>query len=79
MRVAHESSASTAAINYRTQDLPAALHEHCPDRVDVFFDNVGGRSSMRCSGTWRSTGGVALCGAISSYNAEHRHPGRRTT
>jgi len=31
-----------ACIDYKNDDLPAALKEHCPRRVDVYFDNVGG-------------------------------------
>ena len=34
-------------INHRTDDLAARLKELCPDRVDVFFDNVGGRDPRR--------------------------------
>ncbi len=31
-----------AAIDYKSEDLRKALKKHCPDGVDVFFDNVGG-------------------------------------
>ena len=31
-----------AAIDYKAGDLRSQLREHAPDRVDVFFDNVGG-------------------------------------
>ena len=31
-----------ACIDHRGDDLDGALREHCPDRVDVYFDNVGG-------------------------------------
>ena len=31
-----------AAFDYKQEDLNAALREHCPDGIDVYFDNVGG-------------------------------------
>ena len=31
-----------ACFSYRGADLRAAIREHCPDGVDVYFDNVGG-------------------------------------
>ena len=31
-----------AAIDYRAGNVRAALREHAPRGVDVFFDNVGG-------------------------------------
>src|SRR3546814_13085310 len=32
-----------AAVNYKTcGDLEAAVAEHCPDGIDVYFENVGG-------------------------------------
>jgi NADPH-dependent curcumin reductase CurA len=36
-----------AAINYRTEDLAAALAKACPDGIDVYFDNVGAPSWMQ--------------------------------
>ncbi|MFN8051500.1 MAG: NADP-dependent oxidoreductase [Acidimicrobiales bacterium] len=64
-----------AAINHRTDDLAAALKEHCPNRVDVYFDNVGGRVLDAVLGGLAMHGRVVLCGAISVYNDQGRPPG----
>ena len=33
-----------AAFNYKTsQDLTASLRETCPDGIDIYFENVGGK------------------------------------
>ena len=59
-----------AAIDYRSDDVPAALRRHAPDRVDVFFDNVGG-DILDAALTRLARGArVVICGAISQYNAE---------
>src|SRR5690606_27001068 len=56
-----------ACINHRTADLPAALREHCPDRIDVYFDNVGGAILDAVLGRLARGARVVLCGAISVY------------
>ncbi|MGH2924838.1 MAG: NADP-dependent oxidoreductase [Solirubrobacterales bacterium] len=58
-----------AAIDYKAADVRAELREHAPDRVDVFFDNVGG--PVLEAGLSRLGRGarVVLCGAVSQYNA----------
>lgn len=63
-----------ACINYKTADLPAALREHCPRRVDVYFDNVGGPILDAVLGRIAKGGRVVLCGVISSY-LTGEHPG----
>lgn len=68
-----------ACIDYRNDDLDAALREHCPKRVDVFFDNVGGPILDAVLGRLAQNGRVALCGIISSYlTGEHPGPANYT-
>jgi len=45
--------------------------------VDVFFDNVGGDHLEAAVGAMRPHGRIAMCGAISSYNADSPPPGPR--
>lgn len=66
-RVVVEEFGFDACIDRRGPDLDAALREHCPDRVDVYFDNVGGPILDAVLGRLNDGGRVALCGVISSY------------
>jgi hypothetical protein len=63
-----------ACIDYKNDDLPAALKEHCPRRVDVYFDNVGGPILNAVLGRLAPKARVVLCGVISSY-LTGEHPG----
>jgi NADPH-dependent curcumin reductase CurA len=62
-------------IDHRADDVAAKLRELCPDRVDVYFDNVGGPILDAVLGHLNMKGRVVLCGAISVYNAQGRPPG----
>lgn len=64
-----------AAINYRTEDVPAALKNACPDGIDVYFDNVGGSILDACLKQMNLNGRVPTCGLISQYNATGEVPG----
>ncbi|MGB3443799.1 MAG: NADP-dependent oxidoreductase [Actinophytocola sp.] len=64
-----------AAIDYRSDDVRAALREHAPDGVDVYFDNVGGDILDHVLARLRLGARVVLCGAISQYNATERPSG----
>ena len=64
-----------AAINYRTDDVPAAIRAACPNGVDVFFDNVGGDILEAALGNLAMHGRVVLCGAIATYNDDAPRPG----
>jgi NADPH-dependent curcumin reductase CurA len=43
----------------------------------VYFDNVGGEHLEAAIGSLRTHGRVAMCGAISAYNATEPPPGPR--
>jgi NADPH-dependent curcumin reductase CurA len=58
-----------AAIDYKAQDVMAGLGEHCPQGIDVYFDNVGGTILDAALARLARHARVVLCGAISQYNA----------
>ncbi len=64
-----------AAFNYRSGPLPDLLREAAPDGIDVYFDNVGGDHLEAAIGALRRFGRVAICGAISEYDAAAPPPG----
>lgn len=63
-----------ACIDYKNDDLRAALKAHCPRGVDVYFDNVGGEILDAVLGRLAPKARVVLCGVISSY-LTGEHPG----
>ncbi|EHI13316.1 NADP-dependent oxidoreductase [Mycolicibacterium thermoresistibile] len=56
-----------ACIDYKAGDLPAELRQHCPNGVDVYFDNVGGPILDAVLGRLAPRARVVLCGVISGY------------
>jgi NADPH:quinone reductase len=67
-----------ACIDYRAEpDLAAALRRHCPDRINVYFDNVGGRTYDAVT-TWMALDArIVICGSIAEYNADGADLGPR--
>ncbi len=57
-----------AAIDYKSEDVRKALHQHCPNGVDVYFDNVGGDILDTVLAQIRRGARIVICGAISQYN-----------
>ncbi len=67
-----------AAFNYKNvSDYGAKLEELCPDGIDVYFDNVGGRITDAVFPNLRLKGRVVICGQISQYNLENSEMGPR--
>jgi NADPH-dependent curcumin reductase CurA len=59
-----------AAIDYKSDNVGKALKEHCPDGIDVYFDNVGGEILDNVLARLARGARIVICGAISQYNAE---------
>lgn len=70
-----ETAGFDAAINYKTEDVGAALDKHCPDGVDINFENVGGQIMDAVIARLNDFSRMPLCGLISSYNATEPVPG----
>ncbi len=66
-----------AAFNYKETSVREGLREVAPDGIDVYFDNVGGDHLEAAIGHLNRFGRVAMCGAISQYNATEPAPGPR--
>lgn len=65
-----------AAFNYKNvDDLDAELARHCPDGIDVYFDNVGGDHLQAAIAHMNPHGRIPLCGMIGQYNATESVPG----
>lgn len=62
-------------IDYRNEDVGAALDRLCPDGVDVNFENVGGEIMDAVFSRMNDFGRMPLCGMISTYNNEGPVPG----
>jgi len=58
-----------AAIDYKREDVKAALRQHCADGIDVYFDNVGGEILDAALARLARGARIVICGAISQYNS----------
>jgi NADPH-dependent curcumin reductase CurA len=58
-----------AAFDYHDGPVMAQLAQAAPDGISVYFDNVGTDHLEAAISSLRPFGRVALCGAISVYNA----------
>ena len=65
-----------AVINYKDCDnLAEEIARVCPERVNIFFDNVGGEILDAELLNIADHARIVFCGAISSYNASGPVPG----
>ena len=72
-----EACGFDAGVNYRTEDVRAAVAAACPDGVDGYFDNVGGEITDAVVRELAVGARVAVCGQIALYNADSAPTGPR--
>jgi NADPH-dependent curcumin reductase len=58
-----------AAVDYKSEDVKKSLRQHCPQGVDVYFDNVGGEILDIALTQLARHARIIICGAISQYNS----------
>jgi NADPH-dependent curcumin reductase CurA len=59
------------AIDYKADDVGEALRN---ERVDVYFDNVGGEISQAVQRRLNLGARIVVCGQVSQYNAQRPEP-----
>ncbi|MEN3976520.1 NADP-dependent oxidoreductase [Emcibacter sp. SYSU 3D8] len=58
-----------AAFNHRTvASMDAAIAEHCPEGIDIDFENVGGATLQAVLDHINHHGRIIMCGTISEYS-----------
>ena len=57
-----------ATIDYKNEANSRGLERTCPDGIDIFFDNVGGKTLDAALARINVRARVIICGAISQYN-----------
>jgi NADPH-dependent curcumin reductase CurA len=64
------------AFNYKEMnDISAELLKVCPDKIDIYYDNVGGKHLEAALENMKTFGRIVLCGMISQYNVNTPLPG----
>jgi NADPH-dependent curcumin reductase CurA len=65
------------AIDYKSENVVTRLRQTCPRGIDVYFDNIGGRTLDAALAMLALRGRVIVCGAIATYNDNSRPYGPR--
>src|SRR5215207_7286555 len=64
------------AFNYKkVSDISEHLRKICPDKIDIYFDNVGEKHLEAALDNMKTFGRIVLCGMISQYNSSSPYPG----
>ena len=71
-----EEAGFDAVIDYKAGDVDGQIKATCPDKFDVFFDNVGGDILEAALNHMNLKARIVLCGGISGYNATEPAPAR---
>jgi hypothetical protein len=64
----YKAPAPSAAGSARWDPVREGLKQHCPNGVDIYFDNVGGEILDTVLTRINRKARIVICGAISQYN-----------
>jgi len=64
-----------ACIDHRAGNLDAELERHCPNGIDVYFENVGGALQRAIWPRLNTFGRMIMCGMVAQYNATEAESG----
>jgi len=64
-----------ACVSHYDDDMAEQLAAHCPDGIDVYFENVGGSSWEAVMPLLNTFARVPVCGLIAHYNQTELPPG----
>jgi hypothetical protein len=62
-------------IDYKNEDVNGRIAQTCPNKLDVYFDNVGGDILEAALNHINLRARIVMCGGISGYNATEPVPG----
>ena len=63
-----------AAVSHLAEDFPEQLAGACPDGIDVYFENVGGKVYEAVLPLLNQNGRITICGFISQYGNTDGRP-----
>ena len=75
-RYAKETLGFDHCVDHRQDDLAEQLKQHCPDGIDVYFENVGGKVFNAVLPLMNTKGRIPVCGLIADYNSTDLPEGR---
>lgn len=64
-----------ACVDHHRPDLDERLQAVCPDGIDVYFENVGGKVFDAVLPLLNPKARIPLCGLVANYNATELPPG----
>ena len=70
-----EEASFDAVIDYKQGNINDQIRATCPEKIDVYFDNVGGEILEAALNHINLRARVVMCGGISGYNATEPTPG----
>jgi NADPH-dependent curcumin reductase CurA len=59
-----------ACVDHHGDDLKSRLEAACPNGIDVYFENVGGKVFLAVLPLLNALARIPLCGLIAQYNAD---------